>query len=133
MKHLQDQEKNAEAISAAFDDAWARGDLEGLLGLYAPDATVESPLIPQLLRKSDGICRGHGEIRTLVQAVLARGVIWGRHEAPLVRGQTVYVEYRRVQPDGEQLDYVDVFELEGGLIKSLRAYWGWRSLAATLK
>jgi hypothetical protein len=58
MKQLQEQERTPEAIAAAFDDAWARRDPDGLLALNAQDATVEGPLIPRLLRKSDGICRG---------------------------------------------------------------------------
>jgi hypothetical protein len=87
-------------------------------------------LIPHLMRKRDGVCRGRDEIRALVEAVLARNVKWGRHEAPVVRGNTIFVEYRHVQPGREQLDYVDVFEVSGGLIQSLRAYWGWRALAA---
>jgi ketosteroid isomerase-like protein len=130
MKITYEQELTPEEISAAFDAAWTHRDVDALLALYARDATVESPLIPHLMRKRDGVCRGRDEIRALVEAVLARDVKWGRHEAPVVRGNTIFVEYRRVQPGGEQLDYVDVFEVSGGLIQSLRAYWGWRALAA---
>lgn len=130
MTDSRPKERSPEEISDAFDEAWARRDVDALLSLYARDATIESPLIPRLMQKSGGICRGHDEIRSLVEAVLARGVKWGRHEAPIVHGSTIHVEYRRTLPDGEQLDYVDVFEVAGGVIKSLRAYWGWRSLAA---
>ena len=130
MKISYELERTPEELSAAFDEAWARREVDALLALYTRDAIVESPLIPQLLRKRDGVCRGHDEIRTLVEAVLARGVKWGHHEAPVVRGNTMFVEYRRVLSGREQLDYVDVFDTAGGLIKSLRAYWGWRALAA---
>jgi hypothetical protein len=77
-----------------------------------------------------GTVRGHGEIRALVQAVLERVKDWGQHEAPVIRGDTIVVEYKRVVPTGEQLDYVDVFDVEDGKIKSLRAYWGWRAFAS---
>jgi ketosteroid isomerase-like protein len=130
MKITYELDRAPEEISAAFDEAWARRDVDALLSLYARDATIESPSIPHLLRKQDGVCRGHDEIRALVEAVLARDVKWGRHEAPVVRGGTIFVEYRRVVPGGEQLDYVDVLEVSGGLIQRLRAYWGWRAVAA---
>ncbi len=76
-----------------------------------------------------GILRGHAEIRALAEAVLQRVKSWGQHEPPVVRGNTIVVEYKRVVPTGEQLDYVDVFDVEDGKIKSLRAYYGWRALA----
>lgn len=118
-----------EQIVSAFDHAWARGDVDGLVSLYAPDATIESPLISHLTGRT--VARGHGEIRELVHGVLGRGTRWGRHEPPAVQGNTVYIEYRRIPSQSEpQLDYVDVMEITGGMITSLRAYWGWRSLAA---
>src|SRR5262249_37022251 len=117
MNHGTSQSRSLEDISNAFDDAWARGDVDTLVSLYAPDATIESPLIPVLMRgKREGICRGHDEIRALVRAVLERGAEWGQHEPPVVRGNTMYVEYRRVTPERVQLDYVDVLEVNDGLI-----------------
>src|SRR5258707_5882090 len=49
-------------------DAWherARtGDVEGLLALYAPDATFETPLVPVLLDDVEGgVLRGHSALR----------------------------------------------------------------------
>jgi ketosteroid isomerase-like protein len=118
-----------EELARRFDQAWARKDVDGVVGLYAADATIESPLIWHLMRK--GAVRGHEEIRALVKVLVERGSGWGRHEPPVVRGNTMFVEYRRATPEGEQLDYVDVFEIDGGQIKNLRAYWGWRSLASS--
>ena len=35
-------------------------------------------------------------------------------------------EYPRATPDGEQMDFVEVMELnEEGLIQNHRVYWGW--------
>jgi ketosteroid isomerase-like protein len=114
-------------VVQAFDEAWAKNDLDAIVALYAPDATIESPLIAHLTGK-EGVCRGHEEIRAMLQRVIARGVRWGKHEPPVVRGDTIVIEYRRVLPEGEQRDYVDVIEVEQGRIKSLRAYWGWHAL-----
>ena len=39
-------------------------------------------------------------------------------------------EYPREAPDGEQLDFVEVMEIdEGGLIRRHRVYWGWFGLS----
>jgi hypothetical protein len=35
-----------------------------------------------------------------------------------VQGDTVVVEYRRETPDGEQADSVDLFVVQGGVIKT---------------
>ena len=123
-----DQVASVERVLVAFDDAWARKDLDGVVALYAPDATLESPLIPRLLGKQDGICRGRDEIRELVRVVLERNTTWGEHEPPLIRGTTAVVKYKRTSKDGEQNDYVDVIEVVDGAIRNLRAYWGWLAL-----
>ena len=49
----------AERIYHAWDAALGRKDLEAALALYAPDATIESPLVRHLLGGAEGICRGH--------------------------------------------------------------------------
>src|SRR5947207_1348512 len=51
-----------------------------------------------------------------------------RHDPVAVRGKTMFVEYRRETPQGEQNDALDVFEIDQGRIKSLRVYWGWRTV-----
>jgi ketosteroid isomerase-like protein len=123
--------RTAEEVSEAFDAAWAKGDVDAFVGLFAPDATIEGPLVSRLVRTREGVCRGRDEIRAFVHEAMARGAGWGRHEPPVVRGGTIFVEYRGVFDGDEQLDYVDVFEIEGGYVKSLRAYCGWRSVAAS--
>ena len=49
---------DAERIYHAWDDALKRRDLEASLSLYAPDATIESPLVRHLLGTESGVCRG---------------------------------------------------------------------------
>jgi ketosteroid isomerase-like protein len=122
--------RTAEEVSDAFDEAWAKGDVDALVELYAPDATVESPLVSRLMRTIEGVCRGREEIRAFVQEAVARGARWGRHEPPVVCGGTMFVEYRRVSDGDVQLDSVDVFEIEGGFVTNQRSYLGWRSVAS---
>jgi hypothetical protein len=37
-------------------------------------------------------------------------------------------EYPRAAPDGEQMDFVEVMEISGRLIRAHRVSWGWRGL-----
>ena len=37
-------------------------------------------------------------------------------------------EYPRATPDGEQMDFVEVMEIENGLISRHCVYWGWRGV-----
>ncbi len=37
-------------------------------------------------------------------------------------------EYPRQTNDGEQMDFVEVMEIDEGLIRRHRVYWGWRRL-----
>ena len=128
---LNDKEKLKSAatdIYHAWDKALANNDVEGLLSLYAPDAIVESPLIPYLLKIDNGICSGREELRLLIEEVAQR--------KPLIRkyfkknfftdGNTLIFEYPRQTPDGEQMDFVEVMEIKNGLIQYHRVYWGWR-------
>jgi len=46
----------------------------------------------------------------------------------LTDGRTLMWEYPRVTPDGTQVDLVEVMELEDGLIRRHRVYWGWYGL-----
>ena len=119
---------DAERIYREWDQALSNNDVEALIVLYAPDAILESPLIPHLTGKSNGICRGHVEIRALLEKVAAR--------KPEVRkyyrvgyftdGKTLIWEYPRATPEGEQMDFVEVMQIEGGLIQKHQVYWGWR-------
>ena len=43
-------------------------------------------------------------------------------------GRTLMWEYPRAAPDGEQMDFVEVMEIDAGLIRHHRVYWGWYGL-----
>jgi ketosteroid isomerase-like protein len=117
-----------EQVIRDMDAAFARKNVEGLVALFAPDATLESFLVTRVFDREDGVCHGRAEIRKLVRALMERGTPWGGHEPPIVRGDTVAVEFRGASPDGEKFS-VDIIEVRDGKIQSLRAYAGWRALA----
>jgi hypothetical protein len=105
-------------------------DVERLLALYAPEAVLESPLVPVLLDDVDsGSLRGHEQIRRFLVEGTARRpndlVRWHRTGVFLCDGTTLFWEYPRQTPDGEQIDIAEVMEIEHGLIRRHRIYWGW--------
>ena len=118
-----------EQTLRAFDAAWAKRDLEGIVALFTDDATLESPLVPRLLSRRDGVLHGRSEIRDMVRALLERGIPWGKHEEPIIHGHRAALEFRSAPSEGEQFYSVDIIEVRDGRIQSLRAYSGWRPLA----
>ncbi len=113
----------------AFDAAWSRRDLESIMALFAEDASLESPLVVRLLNRSDGVLHGREQIQRMVSALLERGIPWGKHEPPIVQGNRAALEFKSAPAEGEQFYSVDIIELRGDKIQSLRAYSGWRPLA----
>jgi ketosteroid isomerase-like protein len=116
-----------EHIYREWDDALSKLDVERLLALYAPDATVESPLIRHLLKTDRGVLHGHDQLRKLFNE-LARTQPETRkfyRKGYFTDGKTLIWEYPRKSPEGEQQDFVEVMEIENGLIKNHRVYWGW--------
>ena len=47
-------------------------------------------------------------------------------------GRRAMWEYPRDAPDGEQMDFVEVMEIEDGLIRTHHVYWGWRGVKVIL-
>jgi hypothetical protein len=128
--NLNDPNSEVERIYEAWDASLAARDLEEALALYAPDATIESPLVVHHLGVEKGVCRGKDELRRFIRTVFERLPA----ERKLFRsgyftdGNKVMWEYPRVTPDGEQMDFVEVMELKDGLIQYHRVYWGWFGL-----
>jgi hypothetical protein len=119
-----------QSVLRAFDAAWARNDLEGVVAIFAKDATLESPLVLRLLNRTDGALHGRDEIREMVRALMSSGTPWRGHDPPLIRGRTAAIEFKRSPSDGGQFYSVDIIEIREGAIQSLRAYSGWRALAS---
>jgi ketosteroid isomerase-like protein len=122
-----DTHPDIESIYRQWDDALGKKDVEAALALYAPDATLESPLVSHLLRVDKGVCQGRDELKDFLALVF-------QHTPPsrkrfrkgyFTDGHRVMWEYPRESPDGEQMDFVEVMEIENGLIRRHRVYWGW--------
>jgi hypothetical protein len=79
----------------------------------------------------DGILRGHAELRHFFEEGARRRpndlVRWYRTGEWLTDGRRMLVwEYPRQAPDGDQVDLVEVMEIDNGLIRHHRIYWGWK-------
>lgn len=117
----------AERILVEWDHALEHNDVDKLMALYAPDATIESPLVAHLLNQESGICHGTQELKTLLEILAKRKPIIRKYykNRYFTDGKTLMWEYPRLTPNGEQMDFVEVMELENSLIKYHRVYWGW--------
>jgi ketosteroid isomerase-like protein len=123
-----DDERAASAeIVNAMQAAFSRKDVDAIVALFAEDATIESYLVSRVFERKDCVCRGHAEIRELVRELVKHGTPWDGHGTPLVRGDTVVVEYTSASAPDQKFS-VDVIELAAGKIRSLRAYAGWRAV-----
>src|SRR5262245_33979165 len=96
-----------EQVLSDLEAAFSRQDIEGVLALCTEDATIESYLVPSIFNRKDGVCRGRAEIRELMRALMKRGVPWGGHEPPIVRGNTAAVEHHSAASDTEKFS-VDI-------------------------
>ena len=128
MKH--EQVSTVEQLISDLEAASSRNDVEALVALFAHDATIESYLVSRVFNRKEGVCRGRAEIRELALALSKHGRPWGGHEPPIIRGNTVAVEYRSASSDAEKFS-VDIIELRDGTIQSLRAYAGWRAIVTS--
>lgn len=121
--------KEIEAVVQAWETALANHDADGLLACYAPDAALESPVAAHLLG-GKGALRGHNELRRLFTEVVARTPDERHYHRAgfFTDGHRAMWEYPRQTPDGQQMDFVEVMEIDDGLIQSHRVYWGWRGM-----
>ena len=124
---------NSSAIDAAekIYKAWAAGfankDLEAVLAVYAADATLESPLVNTLLKSESGIVSGREALRHFFGVIIASTppLVDRYRQSFFTDGKTMIWEYPRVTPTGEQVDMAEVMQIDNGLIKAHRIYWGW--------
>jgi ketosteroid isomerase-like protein len=120
-----------EHMYVAWDAVLSRNDATALLGLYAPDAVLESPLVPHLLGGDSGVLHGHKELKRLFDKLAERKPPIRRYYRTgyLTDGKRVVWEYPRATPNGEQMDFVEAMELKrDGLIQRHCVYWGWRGV-----
>jgi hypothetical protein len=117
-----------ERIYHDWDKALSDNDPNALLALYAPDATLESPVVAHLLHQERGVCHGHEELKPLFETLAKRKPkVRQFYRTPyLTDGKKFMWEYPRKTPQGDQMDFVEVMELNNeGLIQYHRVYWGW--------
>lgn len=121
--------EDAKYVHDEWDRRTRAHDIDGLLELYLPDATLESPLVPRVLDQLSGVLRGHDELRHFfVRGTEGRPndlVRWYRTGEFMFDKRTLIWEYPRQAPDWEQVDLVEVMELSGPRIAHHRIYWGW--------
>ena len=122
--------QDSERIYRHWDEALGNKDLEAALSLYADDASIESPLVRHLLGSSEGIVHGKDALRAFIAKVFQTNPPQRRRfkQGFFSDGRVVTWEYPRTTPDGDQMDLVEVMEIEHGLIKRHRVYWGWYAL-----
>lgn len=120
---------DAEFVFTEWDACARSRNVPGLLELYTEDAVLETPLAPRILDRSRGVLTGKRELARFFDEGGRRRpnerVRWHRDGTYLFNGHTLFWEYRRQAPDGDQVDIAEVMELDGPLIAFHRIYWGW--------
>jgi hypothetical protein len=119
-----------ERIYHAWDDALGRKSVDDSVALYAEDATLESPLVRNLLGTNSGIVSGRENLHHFINVVYEQQSPKRRRfrKSYFTDGQRLMWEYPRETPDGDQVDLVEVMEIRDGLIRRHRVYWGWLGL-----
>lgn len=116
-----------EHVFHAWDQALGAKDLDASMALYHEDCTLESPLVCYLLGTEEGVVRGKTALRQFVERVFA-------HQPPqrrrfrtgmLTDGTRLTWEYPRQDGEAQQMDLVEVMQIQDGLIRHHRVYWGW--------
>jgi uncharacterized protein (TIGR02246 family) len=125
-----DRAAAVERVYREWDRAWSNDDLEAMIALYAPDAILESPLVAHLLGTKTGILQGRDQIHALLEKAAPRkpGKRTFHRIGYFTNGALLMWEYPRATPDGEQMDFLEVMEIESGLIQKHRVYWGWHGV-----
>ncbi len=122
--------QDIERIYKLWDDALGARDLEASLSLYADDASIESPLVQHLMNTTDGIVQGKDNLRAFITRVFQTNPPQRKRfrKGFFTDGRVVTWEYPRETPEGNQMELVEVMDIENGLIKRHRVYWGWYAL-----
>lgn len=120
---------DAQFIHDTWHERTLAHDIDGLLELYLPDATLESPLVPRTMDVPSGVLTGHGQLREFFERG-TRGrpndlVRFQRSGRFLFDGCRLVWEYPRGTDSDDQVDIAEVMDLVGPRIQHHRIYWGW--------
>ena len=122
--------RSIERVYQAWDAALAAKDIEAAVALYAPDTQLESPLVRHLTGAERGVVTGRDRLREFIGIVFERTPPSRGHYRSgfFTDGRRLIWEYPRETPDGDQMDFVESMEIEDGLIRRHRVYWGWNGV-----
>jgi hypothetical protein len=123
-------QQDIERVYRLWDEALGKKDLEAALSLYADDASIESPLVRHLLGTGEGIVQGKDALRSFITKVFQTNPPQRKRfkQGFFTDGRVLTWEYPRRSTEGDQMDLVEVMEIEDGLIRRHRVYWGWYAL-----
>ncbi|CAN7397795.1 nuclear transport factor 2 family protein [Trinickia sp. LjRoot230] len=125
-----DEARAVERIYREWDRTWSNDELDAMIELYAPDAVLESPLVPYILGTKNGVAKGREAIREVLEKAAPRKPRKRTFHriGYFTNGTLLMWEYPRATPDGDQMDFVETMEVVDGLIRAHRVYWGLRGV-----
>ncbi len=105
------------AMVDRYVEAFAKGDVNIIRGMYADDAVVEDPVGSESHHGLEAICAFYA-------GALGAGAKLKLTGPARCAGNAVAFPFQVVMP-GMQMDVIDVFEFNAdGKISSMKAYWG---------
>lgn len=110
----------AEAFAADWIAAWNAHDLERILGHYADDFEMRSPLIVQRVGEPSGRLRGKAAIRAYWGPALAEGKLHFTLEEVLVGVDALTILYRR--HDGRRVAEIIEFDAARHAVRAAAHY-----------
>ena len=127
---MKNYASDVERIYHEWNKALSEKNVDNFINLYTEDAVLESPLVSHLMQREEGICKGKKEIKALAETLFKCQPSIRRfyRQNYFTDGKNIIWEYPRDTPEGEQMDFVEVMQLQHGKIQSHRVYWGWRGV-----
>ena len=112
------------SVLERYPELLSKGDVDGIVELYADDATIEDPIGSELRKGRDAIREFYATTAGTIEMKLTGPVRVAGHEAaaPLVV---------LMGPEGQQqaLDIIDVMTFdESGKVTSMRAFWSMEAM-----
>ncbi len=116
---------SAESVAHRWMACFNQADLEGLLSLYAEDATHYSPKLKVRQPETNGLIFGKQALRLWwADAFLRLPKLHYRLTSVTPCQERVFIEYVRENPGDPDMLVAEVFELNHGLIQASRVYHG---------
>lgn len=109
--------KDKVAMAERYVEAFEKGDISIIRGMYADDATVEDPVGTEVHRGLEAIC-------AFYENSLGAGAKLTLTGPARCAGNAMAFPFKVVLP-GMEIEVIDVFEFnDQGKITSMKAYWG---------